>query len=242
MAYEYGLISQINTKKSNDWNKKIYLTFDIDWAHDEIIQDVILILEEYSASATFFATHKSKFLDNYFGKRENFEIGIHPNFNPLLNGMSDGKNFHKICCELKEHFPNATAVRSHSLCFGSLIQTSYERLGITHDSSIMIPYQNNDTPIFPWKMWDNLIRVPYFFCDYVTAMTTSSSMEKLVFRNGLKVFDFHPIHVFLNTEKLSRYEQTRTIHHNPRELIKHRFNGYGARNRLIDLLKLMSIP
>ena len=74
MAYEYGLISQINTKKSNDWNKKIYLTFDIDWAHDEIIQDVILILEEYSASATFFATHKSKFLDNYFGKRENFEI------------------------------------------------------------------------------------------------------------------------------------------------------------------------
>ena len=57
-------------------------------------------------------------------------------------------------------------------------------------------------------------------------------------RGGLKVFDFHPIHVFLNTESLERYERTRALHHNPKELIKHRYEGYGTRNRLIELLEL----
>ena len=133
----------------------------------------------------------------------------------------------------------ATSVRSHSLCFGSLIQTAYQEFGITHDSSVIIPYQHNSQPIFPWKMWDGLIRVPYFFCDYVTAMTTDEKIPNLANRSGLKVFDFHPIHVFLNTESLVRYERTRPLHRNPKELIKHRFDGYGTRNRLLELLELV---
>jgi len=55
----------------------------------------------------------------------------------------------------------------------------------------------------------------------------------------LKVLDFHPIHVFLNTESLDRYERTRPLHHNPKELIKHRFEGYGTRNRLLEVLELV---
>lgn len=50
------------------------------------------------------------------------------------------------------------------------------------------------------------------------------------------VVDFHPIHVFLNTESLDRYERTRSLHQNPKELIKHRYEGYGTRNRLLELL------
>jgi len=48
--------------------------------------------------------------------------------------------------------------------------------------------------------------------------------------------------VFLNTESLDRYERTRPIHRDPSELIKHRFDGYGTRSRLIDLLTLASQP
>jgi len=57
-------------------------------------------------------------------------------------------------------------------------------------------------------------------------------------RPGLKVFDFHPIHVFLNTELLDRYDRTRHLHQKPGELIKHRFDGEGIRIRLLELLAL----
>ena len=56
--------------------------------------------------------------------------------------------------------------------------------------------------------------------------------------NGFHVFDFHPIHVFLNTESLDRYERTRSIHQNPKELIKHRYQGHGTRSWLMELLEL----
>jgi hypothetical protein len=235
MRSNLGLIREIDIKEVNNWIDKIFLSFDIDWAHDEVIDDVLQLLDEHQAVATLFATHTCSALKNIL-KSTRHEIGLHPNFNKLLKGEVSGKSYYSICNELKNNFPNATSVRSHSLCFGSLIQTAYERLGITHDSSIIIPYQNNKNPLFPWKMWDGLTRVPYFFCDYVTAMTTDASMKELVMRDGLKVFDFHPIHIFLNTESLDRYERTRPLHQNPRELIKHRYEGYGTRNRLLDLL------
>ena len=57
--------------------------------------------------------------------------------------------------------------------------------------------------------------------------------------SNLLVYDFHPIHVFLNTESIERYEETRLLHHKPNELIKHRYNGYGIRNQLIDLIEII---
>ena len=67
-------------------------------------------------------------------------------------------------------------------------------------------------------------------------MTVHDPISQLLVREGLKVFDFHPIHVYLNTEDLSRYEQTRSLHHNPAELIKHRFAGTGTRTALEFIL------
>ena len=237
MTSKYGLIHQIDANDINYWEDRVFLSFDIDWAHDEVIDDVLQLLHDYQAQATLFATHSCGALTNIF-KNAEYEVGLHPNFNNLLKGESNGKSYFSICDELKKHFPDASSVRSHSLCFGSLIQTGYEKLGITHDSSIIVPYQTNENPLFPWKMWDGLTRVPYFFCDYVTSMTTDASMTELLSRPGLKVFDFHPIHVFLNTESLERYERTRPLHQNPKELIKHRYQGYGTRSRLIELLEL----
>jgi len=237
MASKYGLISQIDVENPSYWNDKTFLTFDIDWAHDDVIDDTLQLLDEFQASCTLFATHSCGSLSNILIDSPH-EIGIHPNFNNLLKGESNDSSYISVCSDLKDQFPAASSVRSHSLCFGSLIQTIYQQLRLTHDSSVIVPYQYNQIPLFPWKMWDNLTRIPYFFCDYVTAMNTGVDFTGLPSRSGLKVFDFHPIHVFLNTESLARYEGTRSIHHNPKELIKHRFDGYGTGSRLIDLLHL----
>ena len=83
--------------------------------------------------------------------------------------------------------------------------------------------------------------IPYFWEDDVACVDNNvNDVSQLVYRKGIKVFDFHPIHVFLNTESLNRYENTRPLHQNPKELIKHRFDGYGTRSRLIQLLQLHS--
>lgn len=57
MNSSYGLIRQIDVDQTAFWNEKIFLTFDIDWAHDEVIDDVLQLLSKYQASATLFATH-----------------------------------------------------------------------------------------------------------------------------------------------------------------------------------------
>jgi len=235
---QFALMSSISCEDPDSWQDKIFLTFDIDWAHDQVIEDLLQLLGHYAVPATLFATHKTSVLSPDLKQTHQHEIGLHPNFNQLLRGESNGKDFLGICSELKEIYPDSHSVRSHSLCFGSLIQTAYESLQITHDSSVIVPYQDNSFPLLPWKMWDGLTRAPYFFCDYITAMTKNELIERLADRAGLKVFNFHPIHVFLNTESLNRYERARPFFQNPKELIKHRYEGYGTRNRLIELLQL----
>ena len=61
-------------------------------------------------------------------------------------------------------------------------------------------------------------------------------MSQLVKLPGIKVFDFHPIHIFLNTEDISRYEKTREWHRDPQKLKAYRFDGKGTRTHFLDLL------
>jgi len=81
--------------------------------------------------------------------------------------------------------------------------------------------------------------VPHFWeDDAVCIYEVNTPVQELMSRGGLKVFDFHPIHIFLNTEKLERYERTRAFHRNSGELIKHRYAGEGTRTALKTLLGL----
>ncbi len=67
----------------------------------------------------------------------------------------------------------------------------------------------------------------------------TTDIQTLTQRKGLKVFNFHPIHVFLNTERLERYEESRPYHRSPEELLKYRNNDTpGARTALKTLIGL----
>ena len=92
----------------------------------------------------------------------------------------------------------------------------------------------------PYLCWTGVIKVPYFWEDAAACMTDlNTPISKLVHRAGLRVFNFHPIHVFLDTEELRRYEQARPNYQNLLELIKLRNqDGNGTRDRLKRLLGL----
>ena len=196
------------------------------------------MLDKYNVKATFFVTHETKLLERM---RENtkIELGIHPNFNPLLNGdFRYGKNYKEVIDFYMKIVPEAKSSRSHSITHNSHILEELIARGITHDSNTLVPFSSNSY-LEPWKYWsDALTRVPYFWEDDVHCIYNWEwNVEKFICYEGIKVFDFHPIHIFLNTEYLDRYEKSRKWHNCEENLPKHRHEGYGARSFLIDLIE-----
>jgi hypothetical protein len=233
----FSNISPILVDDNSSWQDKIFLTFDIDWAEDTVLHDTIDLVDEAGVAATWYVTHETPVLER-LRSSQNYELGIHPNFNSLLEGDGrNGRNTGEVIERILNIVPEAKSVRSHSLAQSSRVMEAFRRSGLTHDVNHFVP-AHSGISLSPWLDWNGLCRVPYFWEDDVEFMCgLQTNMTELVLQHGLKVFDFHPIHVFLNTENLERYESTRHLHNNPLELIKHRFKGIGTRTRLIELLK-----
>ena len=239
MKDRFGKVRDVRVEDPSTWLSEIYLTLDIDWACDEIILDSIRLIEKAGVAATWFVTHETPVLERL---RENprFELGIHPNFNFLLDGdPRNGANAEEVIDRLLAIVPDAKSVRSHSMMQSTNILQIFVERGLTHDSNHFIPEQSA-LSLEPWVLWNGLVKVPYFWeDDAVCLFPQNTPVLELVRRAGLKVFDFHPIHVFLNTEHMGRYERTRPLHRNPLELSEHRCEGVGTRTRLETLLGLV---
>ena len=233
----FGLISEIDLSHSETWQDKLFLTFDIDWAHDQVIEDAISLVEAAGIRATWFITHQTQMIERLMGN-PNFELGIHPNFNNLLNGdASVGRSASEIIDALLDIVPNARSVRSHSLTQSERLLDLFAEKGLCHVSNTFVP-ANSQSLISPWGLWSGITIVPHFWQDNVAMrMTISGDLSQLGSRESLRVFDFHPIHVYLNTEDLSRYDQARDNFQKPRELLKLRNeNGSGTRTLLKRLI------
>lgn len=235
----FSKISRIDPDDPTTWENKIFLTFDIDWAHDVVIAECIELVEEAGVPATWFVTHETPMLSRL---RENplFEIGIHPNFNFLFDlSARAGRNAGSVIDGILSIAPEATSVRSHHMTQSSGLLALFKERGITHDCNHFIP-ANADIQLKPWYLWNNIVRVPYQWEDDVAYLYSGKlafpSMRELLSRESMLVFDFHPIHVYLNTEGAQRYEATRNLHYEPAALSAHRYTGYGSRSALCELL------
>jgi hypothetical protein len=231
----------VDVGKSATWNR-LFLTFDVDWAHDEVLRDTIELIQPYDLPVTWFITHETDVLAILRSEQHRWDLGIHPNFNRLLDGSEQGTAAETLGNLLKI-VPGATSVRSHSLVQSSLLYQLFLKFGLTHDSNDYVPSYSG-LELKPFCLENGLVKVPYCFSDELWCVKggDAEDFKALLNSNGMLVFDFHPIHVFLNTESLDRYEKTRHLHRKPKELIKHRYEGYGTRNRLIELLKLARKP
>jgi hypothetical protein len=234
----FGLVSQINVKESVSWDR-VFLTLDIDWAHDEVLEDTIELIRPFGAKVTWYATHPTLLLDE-IRRVTDWQLGIHPNFNPLLEGKG-GESATDIVQRLMSMVPEARSVRSHSIVQSSRLNQIFLSAGLTHDSNDYVP-SHSGIELRPFKLEDGLIKVPYHFSDELWCLGRwpREDFDVLLRRPGMRVFDFHPIHVFLNTENLERYQATRALHRTPHELIKHRYDGFGTRDRLKQLLSSLN--
>lgn len=233
----FGRIREIDPAVDATWRGRVFLTLDIDWAHDEVLAESIDRVEAAGVAATWFVTHDTPLLARLRANPA-FELGIHPNFNPLLAGDTRAADSAEaVLRRLLALVPEARSVRSHSMTQSTGLLDMFRQAGLTHDCNHFVPHQAG-IALRPWALWHGLTKVPYFWeddlaCAYGTALPPADSPALA----GLQVYDFHPIHVFLNTEDLDRYERTRPLHRQPAELRAHRHAGAGVRTWLDQLLQ-----
>ncbi len=197
-------------QKDLNYEDKVFLTFDIDWASDQVLNFTVDLLEQYELGATFFVTHHTPVLDRIKANPK-FELGIHPNFNFLLNGdFRYGKTYQEVVEYYFAMVPEAVSVRSHSLVQSTQILDTFQSLGLKFDVNLLLP-RRSQMVLHPMEHWaKGMTRIPYFWEDDIHLIYGDAfEVELYLNSEGLKIFDFHPIHVFLNSENLSRYDSAR---------------------------------
>lgn len=215
----------------------IALTFDIDWVPDKVLDDTIEIVSKYNVKATFFATHKTSVLDGLNDKI--FEIGIHPNFHPVLNGSLE--NYMKSIDTLLSWFPLSKGVRSHNLFQATPILSYFVKVGLLYDCNLFLPYHRN---LKPFYNWNGLIRIPYFWEDaahYVYGKPYQLDQIPID-KDSCNILSFHPIHIYVNTDSEARYQTIKPDYQNPKKLLGFRnTKNRGTRDLLIELLEYIKL-
>ena len=90
-------------------------------------------------------------------------------------------------------------MRAHSGTQSTTLSELYASKGMKYESNAISPYCSN---LKPFKLWNGLYRIPFNWEDDVHYLYGHSfKNSKINLSNKYLIFNFHPIHVFLNTEK-----------------------------------------
>lgn len=212
--------------RQNDFNekyaKKICLTFDMDWANDTVLAFFYQLLKSENVPATIMVTHETGWLE-IFRKDPAIELGIHPNFNRLLGGENDAGNYRQVVDHIMKLVPEAVSYRSHALTDSSPIISYCQQKGLRYnlnmycppqDGICMVPFKRSDITMIPfifeddiWLLEEERRPVGYYLSDYFTVP---------------RVFNFHPIHLYLNCEVYGRYEKAKCFNQEPVKLESYR--------------------
>ena len=177
-------------------SKKMFFTFDMDWASDFVLDDFFSLITESGIKSTIHVTHNTALLDD-FRKDRNVELGIHPNYNPLLLEGSN-KNIRQVLQEIKEIVPEAVTVRSHALTSSSIIAREYSDIGIKYELNTYIPVKKGNV-LYPFRApIGNHTVIPFIYEDDISLLSQKNSIDFLLSNEftAPRVFNFHPIHLF----------------------------------------------
>lgn len=219
------------------------LTFDIDWAPDWIVEDIALRLIAKRVKATFFITHNSPVLNFLRTYSDLFELGIHPN---LLPGSTHGKTEAEIMNGIKKIVPEAETMRTHGLYQSSnFLIAANAKYGIKIDASILMPDIHNIQYHFLKCENAKLFRVPYNWEDDIEFFSDCPRWSVESFNsNADLIFDFHPIHIALNSSGPGSYRNLKNMEPNSAKWTKKMLrtlvnDGKGAGSLLDELLDVM---
>jgi hypothetical protein len=188
--------------------KDLVLTIDIDWAPDFMIEHVANILIKRQVKATWFVTHLSPALSLLRAHPQFFELGPHPNFLPKSTHGTTPDEVLKHCLAL---VPEARSMRTHSLMQSTpLLNQVITSTPIIRDSSIFLPHMEGIQPLSYWWQGKEMLRLPIFWEDDLEMERPDGCWTLEAFKRfgeGLKILDFHVIHVYMNARDMARYQK-----------------------------------
>jgi len=183
------------------------LTLDVDWAPDFMIDDAAQALIERGVRATWFVTHASPAVERLRERPDLFELGLHPNFLP---GSSHGATPEAVVAHCAALVPGARAVRTHCLLQSTPLHDVLLRgSDVEVDVSLFLPHATHVEAVEQWSPAGRLVRLPYVWQDNMEmyAPRAQWSTAALLDPPGLRIFDFHPVHVWLNSASFDPYER-----------------------------------
>ncbi|MFL6069412.1 MAG: hypothetical protein ACJ74N_16940 [Gaiellaceae bacterium] len=215
----------------------ICLSFDTDHV-DEARMGEFLDAVPIPGSGTFFCTQRYTHLAAL-----HHELGPHPT-------LEAGTDWDAALQEGRELFPEATGWRSHTCIFSHMLALQLAKLGYVYATTHDDFGGRSPTPVrAAWGLW----QVPIYYMDNLDFSTPRFWPELgwepfapvLIQRaveddRGLYVFDFHPVHLLLNTPSAEYYLDRRERFRDGVSLERLRFDGYGARNFYDDLVAEMA--
>jgi hypothetical protein len=186
----------------------ILVTLDVDWAPDFAIDDVAELLQERGVRATWFVTHRSPAVDRLEREPELFELGIHPNF---IAGSTQGSTPEAVLAHCMNLVPHAASMRTHGQVQSTeLLDLVITRTPVRVDVSLFLPRATHLQPVeYLWK-GEVFCRIPYFWEDDFDMERPAPTFvldELLGSAPGLRIFNFHPIHLALNSASMDAYRE-----------------------------------
>lgn len=231
-------------KTAEELRGAVIVGFDIDWASDFVLEDALQLASDCGIQPTLFVTHGSSLVHNLF-KEKNYDFGLHPNFEKLLNGDdSNGIDARDVLQRLIHEFPGVDVVRSHCLTTSSKLKVLFKENNLSVESSFITHGTQSTFPNF-WNEWTGVVQVPITWEDDVWFTLEEGEAgahpERILRRDRLNVLTFHPIHLYMNTTDTHHYQSSKYASQDQKELTKHRKNEeFGVRNIFRNVAKAMA--
>ncbi|WP_428261326.1 hypothetical protein [Haliangium sp.] len=226
---------------------RICFSFDIDWAPEFMIDELAALMSEHARPFTVFCTHDSPATRRLLAV-PGCETALHPNFLAAFGSDPSGADLHQreadVLDRLMASFPDARGVRNHALYYHSRLLALFHGRGVEYLSNDL-RFLAADTQ--PYRDWSGLVRVPIYWEDDVHCVYFDGRFELDVVLPPesvgpapapapLRVFNFHPVHVFLNTCDLSAYQRAKPHLHDRARAEHARHPGAGVATLLRALL------
>ena len=186
-------------------NKEKIFTLDIDWAPEFVLEDLYEILRMHpNVKFSIFHTHLSATIKK-ISNLGNVENGIHPNFNFLLQGdFRYGRNIEEVLNYYANMFPSCYIIRCHDLMHKTGLLNVLAERGYRYLSNIFIPASAGDIRPFV-SFASDILNVPISFeDDEWLRRNEAEQSNKTAVISG--VLNFHPVHIYLNSNSFSSYE------------------------------------
>lgn len=213
----------------------ICLSFDTDHVDEARMREFLGRVEVFGR-ATFFCTSRYECLEDL-----DAELCGHPY-------LDEDRSWLDVLRATRSEFPDALGWRSHSCVYSHLLGVQLAAEGYVYTSTQAELGRESPKPFRePWGLWqvpiyymDNLdFSVPRFWPAIGHTPFRPELIEAALNGDGVFVFDFHPVHLLLNSPSAEWYLEHREAFARGVRLDEVRYAGYGANDFYDELHSAM---